>query len=303
MAFPSSPDNGEQYTIDNVTWEYVSFKGAWELIDWQNLKGVTVQAFTSSGTWTKPANADMVSVVCVGAGGGGDTAWVYTIGAGGEEYYGGGNGGGGGAMSHYTYDASDLGSTVTVTVGTGGTGGTDIFSNTGNAVNGGFSSFGSGVEANGGLGANRVASSGGYPGAGGAGMFTGGSGGGSLSNYRPGSYIPYASSSGSSGSNSYGGAGGGGGGGLGAFGSGNFGGNGGSAASHSINNPDSSPTGMAVPASGGDGGSPNTAFTPIAGNAYGGGGGGGALDTSTPFFFYGASGASGIVVVITWYSA
>jgi hypothetical protein len=60
---------------------------------------------------------------------------------------------------------------------------------------------------------------------------------------------------------------------------------------------------MAVPASGGKGGSPNTSFTPSAGNSYGGGGGGGSIDSTEGVFYSGASGAPGIVVVITWYLA
>jgi hypothetical protein len=132
-------------------------------------------------------------------------------------------------------------------------------------------------------------------------MFSGGSGANPNGASFSGTYSNFY---GEPGNSSYGAAGGGGSGGIGAPGSPVVGGDGGNAISHSISNPNSSPTGMAVPASGGKGGSPNTSFTPSAGNSYGGGGGGGSIDsTGGGYFYYGASGASGIVVVITWYSS
>jgi hypothetical protein len=94
MPFPVSPDNGEQYTIGNVTWEYISSSNSWNLIDWQNFNGVSVEVFTGSGTWTKPSQAKIVHVTAIGTG--------ISM--------------GGGALTSAFFDASLLGSTVSVTV-------------------------------------------------------------------------------------------------------------------------------------------------------------------------------------------
>lgn len=94
MPFPVSPDNGEQYTIGNVTWEYISSSNSWNLIDWQNFNGVSVEVFTGSGTWTKPSRAKIVHVTAIGTG-------ISR---------------GGGALTSAFFDASLLGSTVSVTV-------------------------------------------------------------------------------------------------------------------------------------------------------------------------------------------
>ena len=126
-------------------------------------------AFTTPGSydWTVPAGVTSVCAVCVGGGGGAKNTG------------GGGAGGGLGWKNNITVVP---GSTVTVTVGSGGVGGT-----TGSA--GGTSSFGAHVSASGGggtyggpgapIGADG-GGSGGYPGTGGggAGGYTGAGGNG-----------------------------------------------------------------------------------------------------------------------------
>jgi hypothetical protein len=99
----------------------------------QAITSASLQEFSSSGTWTKPSGANFVLVETWGAGGGGARP---TAGASNP----GGAGGGGGAYNFRLFKASDLASSVTVTVGTGGTGGSV---NGGVGATGGTTSFGS----------------------------------------------------------------------------------------------------------------------------------------------------------------
>lgn len=108
----------------------------------------SVQEFTSSGTWTKPSGANFVMIECWGAGGGGGSGPKQDNGT----YYGGG-GGGGAAYVSRTFIASELSSTVSVTIGAGGAGGAAITTantNGANGVSGGDTTFGSFVAAFGG---------------------------------------------------------------------------------------------------------------------------------------------------------
>lgn len=104
----------------------------------------TIQVFTATGTYTKPSGAMSVDVYLSGAGGGGGSGYRDT----GATSLSGGSGGGGGALSYKRFPASGLGSTETVTIGTGGAGGagrsgTNGVGNNGNA--GGASTFGTTV--------------------------------------------------------------------------------------------------------------------------------------------------------------
>lgn len=110
----------------------------------------TVQIFTSSGTYTKPAGLVAAIVeVCGGGGGGGGVAGATGNGSG---------GGGGGASTMRRLLASAIGATETVTVGAGGAGGDTAG---GDGATGGTSSFGSLVDAPGG-GGGGGASGGGF---------------------------------------------------------------------------------------------------------------------------------------------
>lgn len=102
----------------------------------------TTQTFGTPGspTWTKPANLRYITVVCIGGGGGGGGGYT------GAGFQNGGSGGGGGASNSTLISAINLPATVAVTVGAAGTGGAIDT----NGVDGGSSSFGSYLSANGG---------------------------------------------------------------------------------------------------------------------------------------------------------
>lgn len=129
------------------------------------------EEFTSNGTWTKPSGVTFVRVEAWGGGGGGQNR------TGGVDA----GGGGGGAYAALVFQASDLGSTVAVTIGSGGAGGADAGNNDG--ADGGDTTFGTHLTAPGGKGgfSNGGDGGGGEPGSTGAtaagGGFSSGGGG------------------------------------------------------------------------------------------------------------------------------
>ena len=134
-----------------------------------------VQIFTASGTWTKPAGAKSVNILCIAGGAGGCSGRVNA----GQS--GGGGGGAGSLTERSGIPASILGTTETVTVGAGGAGGAAI--NAANAQNvvgvtGGDSIFGTTPWAyTQGGGVPAVPNNGANGSAGSRGWFIGGSGG------------------------------------------------------------------------------------------------------------------------------
>ena len=80
---------------------------------------VDMQVITTTSTYTPTSGTQFVKVYCVGAGGGGGGAESTSTGA---QVRGGGGGGGGTAIR--TYNSTELGATASITIGSGGTGGT-----------------------------------------------------------------------------------------------------------------------------------------------------------------------------------
>lgn len=109
---------------------------------------VDIQAFTSSGTYTKPTGAKYIKLIMLGAGGGGGSGRRGAAGT----LRTGGAGGGSGQVVIVDIPASVVGSTETVTIGAGGAGGNAVTadSTNGNAgTAGGNTTFGSIVRAGG----------------------------------------------------------------------------------------------------------------------------------------------------------
>lgn len=219
------------------------------------------QDFTGSGTWTKPAGVSANSMVVIeawGGGGGGGGSGVSS------SQVRNGGGGGGGGYSYVVMRASDLTSTVTVTIGAAGAAGLANQSASTFAGTGGDTTFGSYLTAYGGAGGQNGNSSGSPAGG------VGGGGGGILgdgSNSTGGA--PVGSSAGTD--------------------NGGFGGAGGGAASGTAGN-----NAVYGGGSGGGGNSGNSSAFAGGKSIYGGGGGGtGPAGAGGISILGGAGGAGG----------
>jgi hypothetical protein len=264
-----------------------------------------VQIFTSSGTWTKPAGAVSVHVRCIGPGSGGGAG---ARGPSGTALAGGG-GGGGGAMAELTFAAADLGSPVTVTVGTGGPGASGQTTNSTAGANGSAgtasTSFGSHLVAArslvGGTGGGLAAT--GTGGTGASGMFSSNTGGAGSA----------AGAAGAAPSSSVVMSSGGGGGGITTAPAANAGGAGASnvvsslaagTAGSAANGGNGTTSTVRGPGTGGGGGGASTTgagFNGGNGGNYGTGGGGGGASLNGNTSGAGGNGGDGICIVTTYF--
>jgi len=276
----SAPTNGDllRYVSGTTQWE----PGA----------GVDVQLFTTSGTWTKPSGCRTVQIVCIGAGGGGGSGHAHA-----SANKGGGGGGGGGGITELTYRAVALPGSLTVTVGTNGTGGAGVSASTnGNpGTAGGTSSLSaSGITYASAVGGNFGAGGTNSGGAGGAALTTnalwlGGAGG-----------TGGTAAIGTTASTSQGAPGGGGGGGMSSGGTTYAGGSGATRVGIGTGGAGTGGAGSNVGFYGsGGGGSTSSSGTSAAGGIGGFGAGGGGSGGSSTATGAGGNGGGGLICIIS----
>lgn len=298
-----SPDGGSWKRVFRVdrTSGLASFDGG--------AARASCDVLTTSGAWTKPDWARLVTICAIGGGGGGGAG---RTGAAGSLRYGGGGGGGGGMIVEQ-FLASELGASIACTVGTGGAGAATNAASSSNGGNGsaGLPSYAvsSGIEllralgGEGGLGGTTSAGVGGNGGTGndGAGN-VGGAGNGAYGLPNIASMLGAAALSGGGGGGGYldaanaaisGGAGG-----IGGRGHGDTrratGGTGGASGIAGTTGGDKTWT-RGLGAGGGGGGS---AAAGGAGGAPGGGGGGGGGATNGTSAGAGGAGGRGEIRII-----
>jgi hypothetical protein len=134
-----------------LTYDHAGLQLQLEAPATQTVTTPTIQTFTSSGTWTKPAGCTKVKVTVVGGGGGGGCA----SGQDSDCNVAAGGGGAGGCAIEYIDVSAE--SSVSVTVGSGGAGGA---SSGATGSTGGTSSFGAFCSASGGGGGDGLQSGG-----------------------------------------------------------------------------------------------------------------------------------------------
>lgn len=175
-------DPNASETIDGLT-SYVMYPGESRLIQCGGAAFTSIvlspfyRVFTSSSTFTKPPGYSVFDINAWGAGGGGGSGAKSSNNDG-----CGGGGGGGGAFKQMSLLSSLIGTTETITIGAGGSGGSSQATNITAGIagtSGGQSSFGTLVIAYGGNNGG-----GGYLGSSSA-SSPGGTGGGSLANSAP----------------------------------------------------------------------------------------------------------------------
>lgn len=274
---------------------------------------VDVQVFTSSGTWTKPANAAFVEIIMHGGSSGAGSGRLGTAGS----ARGGGGGGAPGAMVKQRFIASFLGATEAFVCGDAGVGGASVTTpdTNGNAGTAGGDSTFAGLIARGGAGGAGGTASTAAGGASVANSFfnygstgtgnTGGTGQATVAGS-----APSTSSTVRAGSAGAGGGGvnasdtefaGGAGGTIGfATSSGLFNGGTAGATGGAGGNGPSSPEGSGTGGGGGGGGHNRDGGAGGNGGLYGGGGGGGGGSTNGFASGKGGDGVPGYLIVITY---